>query len=209
MDLLTTILTCSLYFADDDLVRAIAESTSQSNPDFVLDASVDWTEVDPPPMPTTAAEAEARAAHILSKGGRPLLGLLEVPPAWLSGFGRDLPSAFDPCTNLAVGTAMLSEFDARCAAREPHKTAPRGAGKAPIGHSATRRRCVLRAYEDAIGSPDFAQTILLELRAQRALQPPVEASPIFAPALERHWGPNQLFIPTLPTPLLPTAHSDP
>ncbi len=90
MDVLTTILTCSLYLADDDLVRAIATSTSQSNPYFVLDTSVDWTQVDPPPTPKSAAEAVARARDILSKGGRPLLGLLEVPPGWMIAFGRDM-----------------------------------------------------------------------------------------------------------------------
>ena len=107
MDVLTTILTCSLYIGDDSLVRAVAESTPDKNPYFVVDASIDLTQVDPPPPPKTSAEALARATDILAKGGRPVLGLMQVPPVWLSAFGHELPDAFDPCVNIAVGTAML------------------------------------------------------------------------------------------------------
>ena len=67
MDVLTTILTCSLYLADDDLVRAIAQSTSESDPDFVFDASVDRVEVDPSPIPKTPAEALARTQAIVAE----------------------------------------------------------------------------------------------------------------------------------------------
>ena len=202
MDLLTTILTCSLYLADDDLVRAIAESTSASNPYFVLDGSVDWTQVDSPPMPKDAPAAVARTTDILSKGGKPLLGLLEVPPAWMTAFGRELAAAFDPCTNLAVGTAMLSQFDSECAAQGGTKGlvlhAPSAETRRGRPRSAAHRRCVLSKYEAAIGSPDFATTTLLELRVQRAARPSVEAAPIFAPLRERRWGPDALFVPPSP-----------
>ena len=210
MDVLTTILTCSLYLADDDLVRAIATSTSESNPYFVIDTSVDWTQVDPPSTPKSTAEAVARVSDILSKGGRPLLGLLEVPPGWMSAFGRDLGAAFDPCTNIAVGTAMLSEFDFECSAEGAKKTArSRAAAPSPSGaRSAARRRCVLGRYEAAIGSPDFAMTTTLELRSQRPAHPSVEASPIFAPTRAPSWGPDELFVS--PSPSLPIAQpSDP
>jgi hypothetical protein len=196
MDLLTTILTCSLYLADDDLVRAVAESSSHSNPYFVLDASVDLTEVDPPPPPKNAGDAVARASEILAKGGRPLVGLMQVPPAWLRAFGRDLAAAFDPCINLAVGTAMLSQFDFECSG--PSARAPSGQGRAhgsrPSARSAAHRRCLLRKYEEASGAPDFAAVTTLELRYQRLAHPPVEAAPIFAPALDRRWGPDQLLV---------------
>ncbi|MGD0680239.1 MAG: hypothetical protein ABSC94_33090 [Polyangiaceae bacterium] len=198
MDVLTTILTCSLYLADDALVRAIAESTSEKNPYFVLDTSVDWTQVDPPPPPKTAAEALARTNDILAKGGRPLLGLLEVPPAWLNAFNRDLPDAFDPCTNVAVGTAMLSEFDFECGAAAAAKAAPKAHEPAtatgPHAPSAARRRCILRKYEDAIGLPDFAATTLLELHAQRSLRSTVAEAPILFPAPEESAGPASLLV---------------
>ena len=201
MDLLSTILTCSLYLTGDDVVRAIAESTSQSNPYFVFDASMDLTQVDPPPPPKTASEGVARATDILAKGGRPLLGLLELPPAWMSAFGRDLAAAFDPCTNIAVGTAMLSEFDFECSSggsarhgrSAAHATKESGSST-DNARSPARRRCVLHKYEEAIGSPDFAMTTLLELRTQRLAHPPVEAAPIFAPARFEHWGPDQLLV---------------
>jgi hypothetical protein len=192
MDLLTTILTCSLYLADDDLVRAIAASTPEKNPFFVVDASVDATQIDPPPPPQSAHDALARTQAIAAQGGRPLLGLLQVPPVWLSAFGRDLADAFDPCTNIAVGTAMLSAFDFDCAA-----WASNVAPKPPQRHvpSAARRRCVLRKYEEAIGLPDFAAVTTLELHAQRPMPPPVADAPILAPFAASRSGPDSLLVP--------------
>jgi hypothetical protein len=195
MDLLTTILTCSLYLVDDDLVRAIASSTPEKNPFFVVDASVDATQIDPPPPPQSAHDALARTQAIAAHGGRPLLGLLQVPPVWLSAFGRDLADAFDPCTNVAVGTAMLSAFDFDCAA-----WASNVAPKPPERHvpSAARRRCVLRKYEEAIGLPDFAAVTTLELHAQRPMPPPVEGAPILAPIAAPRAGPASLLVPMNP-----------
>ena len=190
MDLLTAILTCSLYAADDGLVRAIAESNPQSNPYFVLDASSNPTEVDAPAPPTSTAQAVARTSDILAKGGRPVMGLLQLPPAWLGAFGRALPEAFDPCVNIAIGTAMLSDFDAQCAAPRP------GAGRGSKGRaasSAERRRCILRKYEEAIGMPDFAAMALLELRYQHVHPAAVFEAPIFASPSAPSWGPDQLF----------------
>jgi hypothetical protein len=189
MDLLTTILACSLYASDDALVRAIAEGSSGKNPYLVLDAALDPTQVDPPPLPKSEAEALARAQDLLARGGRPLLGLLEVPPAWLGVFGRDLPSAFDPCTNIAVGSAMLSEFDFECGASQ----APRQGRALALGRT-NRRACVLRRYEAAIGTLDFEAAVLLELSVQRPMKAEVEAAPIFAPESARTWGPDQLLV---------------
>ena len=200
MDLLTTILTCSLYLADDDLVRAIAESNPQSHPEFVLDAALDLTQVDPPPTPKTATDALARAQEILAEGGRPVLGLLQVTPAWLGAFGRSLESAFDPCTNVAVGTAMLAQFDAECGGGRmgPRRHAP----------SAGRRSCVLRKYEEAIRLIDFATIVKLELAHHRPLRATVLDAPIFAPTLvAQAWGPEQLLVPL--TPLSSTFASSP
>jgi hypothetical protein len=193
MDVLTTILTCSLYLADDNLVRAIAESTSESNPYFVIDTSVDMTQVDPPPPPKSASEALARTTDILAKGGRPLLGLLQVPPAWMSAFGRELGDAFDPCTNIAVGTAMLSQFDSECAGSRPRSAPAKPRTLSPDG----RRRCVLHKYEQAIRLADFATVTCLELRYQHPLQPHVTDAPILAGAQAASWGPNQLLVPVV------------
>jgi hypothetical protein len=111
---------------------------------------------------------------------------------WLSAFGRDLADAFDPCTNLAVGTAMLSAFDFDCTA-----WASNVAPKAAQRHvpSAARRRCVLRKYEEAIGLPDFAAVTTLELHAQRPMPPSVEGASILAPIAASQSGPASLLVP--------------
>jgi len=199
MDLLTTILACSLYASDDALVRAIAEGPSSKNPYLVLDAAVDPTQVDPPPAPRTEIEAIARARDLLAKGGRPLLGLLELPPAWLDVFGRDLASAFDPCTNIAVGTAMLSEFDFECGGN----TAA-GQGRSSALERTNRRACVLRKYEAATSLVDFEGATLLELSFQRPMKAEIEAAPIFAPENTRSWGPDQLLV-HMPIAIVPPS----
>jgi hypothetical protein len=215
MDVLTTILSCSLYLADDDLVRAIAQSTSESDPDFVFDASIERIEVEPSPIPKTAAEAMARTRAIVARGGRPLLGLMQVPPVWLSAFGRDLIDAFDPCTNIAVGTAMLSQFDFECAgekteaAHAPRRTVPPNAEtqasglRAPTAFSAlvrepsaNLRHCVLRKYEEGIGLPEFATVTTLELHYQRPTVSTVLDAPIFVPAAQGRPGADSLLVPT-------------
>jgi hypothetical protein len=207
MDLLTTILACSLYASDDALVRAIAEGPSGNSPTFVVDAAMDPAPGDPPPLPRTEAEAIARAEDLLAKGGRPLLGLLELPPVWLSVFGRDLKSAFDPCTNIAVGTAMLSEFDSECGG----SPAAIGQGRAAALERTNRRACVLRKYEAAIGSVDFEGATLLELSSERPMTAEIESAPIFAPENARNWGPDQLLVhmPIALTPPSPVAASVP
>jgi hypothetical protein len=203
MDLLSVILACSLYTADDDLVRAIAESNSQSNPDFVQNTSIDPTQMDAPPPAKTFDAAVAQARGILSSGGRPILGLMQVTPSWLDAFGRELKDAFDPCTNIAIGTAMLSAFDYACA-REG--TSPRARPKPlpPSGREA-RRQCVLGQYGEAIGLADFMTLTRLELRYQRPKTAAVEGAPIFADPSAQTWGPNQLLVSTRPRSLLPST----
>jgi hypothetical protein len=113
-----------------------------------------------------------------------------------------LESAFDPCTNIAVGTAMLSEFDFECGGR----AAP-GQGRSSALERTNRRACVLRKYEAATGSVDFEAAILLELSVQRPMKAEVEAAPIFAPESARSWGPDQLLVhtPIALAPPSPTA----
>ena len=198
MDLLTAILTCSLYASDDALVRAIAEGPSGKNPYLVLDPVADSAEADPPPPPKGEAEATARAKDLTAKGARPLLGLLELPPAWLDLFGRPLSSAFDPCTNIAIGSAMLSEFDYECA------VSARSRRQTPLLERVNRRACVLRRYESAIGSDDFEAVIQLELSVQRPLTPSIEDAPILSPVTAPHWGSDQLLV-QMPFAAAPTA----
>jgi len=197
MDLLATILTCSLYASDDAVVRAIAEGPSAKNPYFVVNTAAPAG--DASPAPKTEKDAVLRSQELIAEGGRLLLGLLEVPPSWVDAFGRPLASAFDPCVNIAIGTAMLSEFDSQCADKVPPRT-PR----ARMLERTNRRVCVLRKYEAAIGAADFADAILLELSVQQPARGSIENAPIFAPPSARSWGPDRLLV-HLPIALLPPA----
>ena len=165
MDLLATILTCSLYAEGDAVVRAIAEGPSGKNPYFVVNTAAPAEGAALPP--TTEKEALARSRELIAQGGKLLLGLLEVPPSWIDAYGQSLESAFDPCINIAIGTAMLSEFDAACADK-----VPRHGERARRLERTNRRACVLRKYEAAIGAEDFADTILLELSVQQPARTP-------------------------------------
>jgi hypothetical protein len=192
MDLLSLLLTCSLHF-DDALVRALAESNSHANPYFVFDPSLDLTQLDPPPEPKSLADALARADEVSAKHAVPLLGLMEVPPGWMASFGRELAEAFDPCINIAVGTAMLSEFDAACAR-------PIGAhGSMATRPGAGRRACVLGKYADAVHMPELVAIVSLELKFQRPAPPVPVDSPIFATPTVRPWGPDRIFFSAPPS----------
>jgi hypothetical protein len=195
MDLLTTILTCSLYASDDALVRAIAEGPSGGNPYLVVDTAAGASQDEPTPAPRNQREATARAAELRAQGAPILLGLLELPPSWLDAFGRPLASAFDPCVNVAIGTAMLSEFDAACASKVLAADA-----RSRMLERTNRRACVLRTYEAAIGSTDFADAIWLELSAQVPKAPSIEDAPIFAPPTARDWGPDKILVPMVVAP---------
>jgi len=197
MDLLATILTCSLYASDDAVVRAIAEGSSGKNPYFVVNTAAPADGLVAPPK--TEKEAATRSQELMAQGGRLLLGLLEVPPSWIDAFGQSLESAFDPCINIAIGTAMLSEFDAACADKVPRRTE-----RARMLERTNRRVCVLRKYEAAIGAEDFADAILLELSVQEPARASIEDAPIFAPPSARTWGPDRLLMP-LPVALAPPA----
>ena len=187
MDVLATILMCSLYASDDAVVRAIAEGPSDKNPYFVVNTAAPAE--GPALPPSTEKEALVRSRELIAQGGRLLLGLLEVPPSWIDAFGRPLESAFDPCVNIAIGTAMLSEFDAECADKLPRRTE-----RARMLERTNRRVCVLRKYEAAIGAEDFADAILLELSVQQPASDSIADAPIFAPASARSWGPDRLLV---------------
>lgn len=186
MDLLATLLSCSIYF-DDDLVRAIAQSTSHANQYFVTDVGIEMTALDPP-EPHTLVGAMARTEEIIAKGGRPVLGLMQLTPTWIDSFGRTNRDAFDACTNIAIGTAMLSQFDYECGLSNATAT--------PLADR-QRRACVIQRYADAIGVPEFVTVTNLELRFQRpapfadhVLDTPI----LFVAATESGGGADRIFV---------------
>jgi hypothetical protein len=200
MDLLTALLACNLYTADEALVRAIAQSNSHGNTFAVVDPAADYRELGVPPEPKTLEEAQARLSDITAKGGRPLLGLMQVPLAWMSTFGRKASDGFDACINISVGSAMLAAMDSECAA-------PRAAvvGAAPhrrrrrlpeVETLTPRRACVVAKYGEAIGMSDFGLLIRLELGSQSIRRETSKEAPILFPAPgERTWGPDCVFAP--------------
>jgi Transglycosylase SLT domain len=204
MDLLSILLACNLYTADEPLVRAIADSNSHGNPFAVVDPSMDYRQVEVPPDPKTLEAAVARLDELRGKGGKPLLGLMQVPAEWMKSFGREPRDAFDACINVSVGTAMLSALAHECALEK-------GPRVERVAHHGRRlpvtvvlppeRACVVRKYGQAIGMPDFELLITLELGGQRPAQasrPPVDAPIIFPESGARSWGPDCIFATLAP-----------
>jgi hypothetical protein len=186
---LAALLACSLY-ADDALVTAIADNVEQNplsivTPDEHSDSDAAGT------APSTIDQARAKLGEIMARGGSPLLGLMQVPPAWARTFGREPEELFDACVNVSIGTAMLSEFDYACARHV--RTARAGAVRLAVADS--RRRCVADRYADAIGMPEVATVVTLDLRYSRSLPAVASDAPIYAPARAvPGWGADCLLV---------------
>jgi hypothetical protein len=223
MDLLTAILACSLYW-DDDLVRAMAESNSRGNPYAVVDgaATLDDMALDTSPPPRSLDAALASMGAIVSRGGSPLLGWMQVPVSWAEVYGKPRESLLDPCTNLEVGTARLSEFDYECARDERPGGSRRGEPPDHIRRfSASRRICITQKYASAIGMPEFERVVSLELRFQGSMAaraPNILARPAAEPAHApsgSSWAGRRLFFgvtnaePTLVSPFDPAGPAAP
>jgi hypothetical protein len=182
MDILTIILACSLHF-DDDLVAALVHKVSSDNPFLVGDLVTLETH----DHLTTIVEAKAAVQDILRHGGRPAVGLLGIPVTWASRYGRSPDELFDACTNIAVGTAALSEYASQCSPRR------RGSGLSKqVQHPSRRalerqRRCILRRLGDDLGASGFVEAVLPEISSVRSAQrdgdkdPPPASSSIVAP----------------------------
>jgi hypothetical protein len=117
----------------------------------------------------------------VAHGERVLVGVMQVPAGWAGRFGRPPEDLLDPCVNVSIGTAMLSEYDLACR---------KSAGASP----ASRRACVLGRYALALGVPELTTVVTLALRYTRTRwTAPLEA-PLFAPGPEgRAWGADCLF----------------
>jgi|GEM_PF-3125021 len=175
MDILTIVLACSLHF-DDQLVTALVHKVSNDNPLMVGDL-VTLTTHD---HLTSVAEAKAVVDDIIKHGGRPAVGLLGVPTTWAARYGRTPDELFDACTNIAVGTAALSEFAHQCS--PPHRSGKR---RAASGRALDRERiCILKELGDALGASGYVDAVLTEIVTRRArpadvvTDPPAATSPI-------------------------------
>ncbi|HLK40938.1 MAG TPA: hypothetical protein VKU41_29510, partial [Polyangiaceae bacterium] len=188
MDVLAAILTCSLY-ADDALVRAIVDN-AHDNPFAILTPEIEGGgegETQPRDRETALAKLE----ELTGRGDRPLLGLMQVPVAWASFFGREPQELFDPCVNLSIGSAMLSEFDYACARGIRSHSSGRTVG------SPARRPCATLRYAEAVGVPELTTVVTLNLRYQRPDSSTPSAAPIFSSALDQGpWGARRMLVLT-------------
>ncbi len=192
MNIFAAVLTCSLH-ADDALVRAIVDN-AHGNPYTLINPELDPEAAASATPPRALDAAVAQLNELLSEGVEPLIGVMQVPVAWASTFGRQPADLFDPCINITIGSAMLSAYDYDCAhpKASAFSTAPKAAQPA-------RRLCVLRRYAAAIRTPDLETVVTLVLRFQHA----PAASPTDAPILVRPpedcgWGAATLLLPTAP-----------
>lgn len=167
MDILSAILACSLY-RDDALVRAIAETNSHGNPYAVVDATMAAQSDTPRPEPRSLASALELMKTIASLGGEPLVGIMQIPASWAPIYSKRPQDLFDPCTNVAVATAKLSDLNYQC--RRGDEPAARKRTRFPprlTENLEQHRPCVIHGYASAIRMPEFELVVQLELAHQR------------------------------------------
>jgi hypothetical protein len=149
MDLATLLLSCSLH-ADDALLTAVAYAHSRGNPYVVTNVRLDVliAQDEPPLAPTSLAAARASMTRILEAGGEPIVGLLPARLAWADQYGKTTSDLLDPCANIAVTSAKISEFDYACRRMAARSSA------------APRRACTLDRYGASVGLPALRKIVV-------------------------------------------------
>jgi hypothetical protein len=203
VDLLTAVLTCSLYF-DDHLVRAIINATSAGNSHFVGYIAPKAIVFE---QPTSLEAARGALTRVVSAGGRPSLGLMGVPAAWAERFGKRPDQLFDDCLNIAVGTSMLTRFEAQCrASLQP----ARGLGRRRPLPREILRPCILGHVGREFGIANFAKATIRQLPSpgtgNRPLSRPRPAD--LAVLLEPSSDRSLFFDESPPPPAAPTTPDD-
>jgi hypothetical protein len=202
MDVLALILACSLH-PDDALVRVMVDVQSSGNVYFVGDLATLKTH----DSLTSAADALRAADDIAGHGGRPAVGLLGVPLDWAARFGRRPIDLFDGCTNIAIGTAMFSQFEAACApqpsairpSRAPLRSSRRSRRRLP---TAANRACVLSHLATELGLQGAPAEILrrIDVRPEASAADPAHESAIFgdgvddAQVLSAEWSDQRIYL---------------
>lgn len=166
MPLTELLLACSLH-ADQRLLEAIVDVYSAGNPSTVVDVGISALEGQDQPLAVldgtrSSGSARADAFRMLAQGGDPLFGLLPVRPAWAREFGKSVDDLFEPCANVAVASAKISEFDYACRSHGPRPTSLR------------RRACTLRGYAGSVALPALPRARIFYLAPFRSLALEVE-----------------------------------
>jgi hypothetical protein len=208
--LLTLILSCSVHL-DDSLVEALAYKLSIGNQYFVADL----TTLNTYDTARTASDALRVVDAIKASGGRPAVGYMSVPLDWAARFGRRPEDLFDGCTNIAIGTAMLSDYARLCTARPARRSSRSTRPRRPMRPSLAMRTCILRRLESDInllGIVDHVLPVVARVDAAAAdpwTDPPAARSPLFPDNTDssqdgHEWSSPRLFpFPTAHPPVPP------
>ncbi len=177
--LLALILSCSVHL-DDSLVQALSYKLSMGNQFFVGDLST----LETYDGAKSIADARRIVTAIRMAGGRAAVGYMAIPVEWAARFGREPDGLFDGCTNIGIGTSMLSDFARVCTvgpARHRRRSPPRHAPRP----TAALRTCILRRLESEMniqGIVDHVVPVIGRLEAapaDRDTDPPAARAPLF------------------------------
>ena len=97
------VLACS-FIQDDSLVRSICYVQSQNNIYYVGES----TGIVLPQCPDSLDDAKKALDMVRRKGGKAVLGLMGIPEETAAEYNLKPSDLFDPCTNIHVGTSILS-----------------------------------------------------------------------------------------------------
>lgn len=200
MDLPSLLLACSVH-ADDRLLEAIVYVHGRGNPyaiTHVGSAASRNQDEEPTLTPSSAKAAREIVLETLAAGGEPVIGLLPARPGWAEEFAKTVGDLFDPCTNVAVASAKISEFDHGCRAR----------GRA--ASSKARRACTLARYGSSLGLPALRQVVMADLTLPSAFE--VESSvvsPVLATLPFPETGAGLFFQLAPASPALPLSKQPP
>jgi hypothetical protein len=175
MDVLTLILACSVY-PDDSLVRAMVELASQGNAHFVGDMTTLATF----DKIATNGEADHLVAELNRQGGRPVVGLMGIPPGWAQRYGRARSELYDGCVNIWVGTAVLSSHYDACVAAHAAMFTPAHPNerRQRVAPPEAVRLCALRRFGADLGVDGYAEAINRLLPRQRLLFTPANGEDV-------------------------------
>jgi hypothetical protein len=187
VDVLALILACSLH-PDDALVRVLVDVQSSGNIYFVGDLVTLKMNDN-----LTSADDGLRVAEEFARhGGRPAVGLLGVPLDWAARFGRSPRDLFDACTNIAIGSAVFSEYQAACA--PAHVSVGRAAALRPRTRAPSQRRliaaeraCVLTRFAHDLGLRGAPAEVLkrtVATEAEHSEEEPAQRSSVFGDGID-------------------------
>lgn len=171
MDILSLLLSCSLY-PQDDTVKSLINVLSNGNPYYVTDKHGSVSAM----YPQTQTEAEALVQQVHANNGQPLVGLMAVNTAAAATYNASPSSLFSGCKNVEVGTAMLASFEEAC-----RSGGDKDARLCAIGQYANTIGVSAKVLQDAVQTNITASTKISDDEQQNIPAP--ERSGIFVEAM--------------------------